>query len=142
MGITYLIFGLPLTYAVVAPELPIEQRSYEQQIVYYAELNGLDTKVALAVARCESEFSNSAVGDSGRAKGIYQFHLETFNRHSKLKGEQLDYTSAHDQIKLATWSIANGYGNEWTTYRAIMNGGTYSFYSKLLKKHFTVHCEL
>jgi len=136
------VWELPISYAVEAPELPIEQRSYEQQITYYSELYGADPKVTLAVARCESGFSQKAIGDQKRAVGIYQYHLATFQRHSKLKGEELDRTSAHDQIKLATWAIANGYGNEWTAYRAIKNGGTYSFYSKLLGKHYTAHCKL
>lgn len=141
IGITYLVFKLPVAIAF-APEVPIEQQSVERQIVYYANLYGFDSEIGLKVAECESNFSNKAIGDSGKSKGIFQFQKETFNRHSKQMGETLDYTSAHDQIKLAMWSMSNGNAREWTTYRAIMNGGTYTFYSKQLKKTFTVYCKL
>lgn len=70
-----------------------------------------------------------------------QYHKQSFENHAKLYGEELDYYSTYDQIKLGTWAIANGRGNEWTAYRAIKNGGTYSFYSKLLNKHFTAKCK-
>ena len=60
---------------------------------------------------------------------------------SKKLGEELDFNSSHDQIKLLSWSIANGYGRNWTAWRAIQNGGTYSFYSNQLKKHFKVTCK-
>jgi hypothetical protein len=54
----------------------------------------------------------------------------------------LDYNSAHDQAKLGMWAISQGYGNEWTAYVAIKNGGVYKFYSRQLKKNFVVKCSL
>lgn len=137
----FIIWKLPVSYAVEAPILPIKEWTYEQQITYYAELYGFDPVIGLKVAKCESGLSNSAIGDGKRANGIFQYHKGSFDRHAKLFGEQLDYTSAHDQIKLAMWAMANGHANEWTAYRAIKNGGTYTFYSKLLGKHYTAVCK-
>ena len=112
----------------------------ENIVTHFADVNGLDTKLALAVMRCESNGVQSTVGDGGLSKGIFQYQNETWERHSKEFGETLDINSPYDQARLATWAIANGKGNEWTAYRTIKNGGTYSFYSRQLKKHFTVTC--
>lgn len=111
------------------------------QIDYYSLMYGVDKNLSSKVIQCESHYNINAVGDEGRSRGIAQFQEPSFNRLSRLMGEELDYNSSHDQIKLMVWSIANGHGMEWTAYRAIKNGGTYSFYSKQLQKHFTVVCK-
>ena len=112
-----------------------------EQIEYFATLYGTDSNLIKKVIECESDGDVSAVGDGGLSKGIGQFQKATFKELSKKMGEELDYNSSYDQIKLMTWSIANGYGRRWTAYRAIQNGGTYSFYSSQLKRHFTVSCK-
>lgn len=114
----------------------------EGQINYYSEIYDVDSGIINKVIQCESRGSQSAVGDSGLSRGIAQFQKPTFINLSNKLGEELDYNSSHDQIKLLVWSIANGYGSNWTAYRAIKNGGTYSFYSKQLGKSFTVKCQL
>lgn len=113
----------------------------EGQINYYSELYDVDSGIINKVIQCESRGNVNAVGDGGRSRGIAQFQEPSFNRLSRLMGEELEYTSPHDQIKLMVWSIANGYGREWSAYRALMNGGIYSFYSSQLQKHFTVVCK-
>lgn len=136
--IVILFFPVNKTHYVRA-ETPEE--SVENTIKYFASKFALDENLALTVAKCESDLKNTTRGDKGLARGIYQYHREAFDRHSQLFGEKLDYNSSYDQIKLATWALANGKGNEWTAYRAIQNGGKYSFYSKLLKENFTVYCK-
>lgn len=90
---------------------------------------------------CESG-GRKVKGDGGRAYNEFQFHKPTWDRMSKKMGEELDINSGYDQAKLATWAVANGYGREWTSYVAIKNGGKYSFYSSLMKKHYTVTCNI
>lgn len=128
---------------IVTQDLEIipQELTIEQQINFYANLYNVDNTLVSKVIQCESQGNVNAVGDNGRSNGIAQFQEPSFNRLSRLMGEELDYTSPHDQIKLMVWSIANGHGREWTAYRAIMNGGTYSFYSKQLHKYFTVVCK-
>ncbi len=116
--------------------------SAKEQVWYFSDLYSVDYKLIDKVIECESEYKNNVCGDSGKSCGIGQFQKTTFNDLSKKMGEQLDYYSEHDQIKLLTWSIANGYGKNWTAYRTIKNGGVYSFYSKQLKQHFTTYCKL
>ena len=121
---------------------PITKQYIQEQVEYFSEINGVDPKLISKVIECESQNNHKAKGDGGKAFGVMQYHKQSFENHAKLYGEKLDYYSAHDQIKLGTWAIANGKGREWTAYRAIKNGGTYSFYSKMLKRHFTVKCKL
>jgi hypothetical protein len=117
--------------------------SKEQQVVYFSDLYGGDSQIALSVMECESSGSHSAKGDGGRSNGIFQFQKSSFERMEKDFGEDLNYTSEYDQIKLASWALANPkYQREWTSYRAISNGGKYSFYSSQMKRHYTIYCSL
>jgi len=125
-----------------APEVKLSEQPIENIVTYFAKENGVDTKLALAVMRCESNGKQNTVSDGGRSKGIFQYQSPTWERHSKEYGEKLDINSPYDQAKLAMWAIADGKGNEWTAYTTIQKGGTYSFYSRQLKKHFTVTCNL
>jgi len=120
----------------ISAELPLEK-----QVELFTLVYGGDAEINKKVIQCESNGKQTAVGDSGLSRGIAQFQKPTFDMLSKKMGEELDYNSSYDQIKLMVWSISNGYGRNWTAWRAIMNGGTYSFYSNQLKKHFTVTCK-
>lgn len=142
--LTFSLFGFPLKD--IASELEIKESkiselSIDEQIDHYATLYGVEGSLIKKMVQCESEYKTTAIGDGGMARGLLQYHQGSFKRHAELFGEELDYYSSHDQIKLGTWAVANGYGREWTSYRAIQNGGTYSFYSKLLQRHYTVVCK-
>lgn len=115
----------------------------EQQVVYFSDLYGGDYKIALKVMECESGGNHKTIGDGGRSNGIFQFQKSTFLRMEKEFGEDLNYTSQFDQIKLASWALTQPEkAREWTTYVAIEKGGRYAFYSSQLKKHFVVYCKL
>lgn len=132
---------LVLPQRIVSQEIKINELSINEQINYFADKYGVDSSLMKKIVQCESHGNVEALGDGKRAYGILQYHLASFQRHEELLGEDLDYYSSLDQLKLGTWAISQGYGREWTSYRAIKNGGTYSFYSKLLKKSFTVTCK-
>lgn len=127
-----------------APKITLEDYSVPQLIEYYSGIYHQDPALLKKVAECESKYGKNLKGDSGLAFSVYQFHKNTFDNWSKEFGEKLDYGSYHDHIKLAVWSFAQGenHRNAWTTYVAIKRGGTYSFYSKQLKKSFVVKCSL
>ena len=115
----------------------------KDQVVYFSKLYGGDSKIALRVMECESGGDHSTSSDGGRSNGVMQFQKETFTRMSKAMGLKLNYSSRYDQIKLATWALTQPkFASEWTTYRAIKNGGTYSFYSRQMKRHYTIKCSL
>lgn len=127
-----------------SPNVIVEKELTVPELIHkYAELYGSNEQELLKVAQCESHLDPTVVGDGGRAKQVFQYHKETFDRHSKLLGENLDYASTEDNIKLAAFIFAKhpDSRNEWTTYVAIKNGGKYSFYSRLLKSYFVVYCK-
>lgn len=128
---------------VIAEPIEISPNSsYEVLVENFTILYGGDVLLNKAIIECESQWNETALGDSGRSYGLFQFQKASFERMSKAFGEELNYYSSYDQLKLGVWAVNNGYANEWTSYRAIMNGGKYSFYSKQLKQHFTVYCSL
>lgn len=144
IALPLLAFAKPI--ATDELHIPISQRPITEQIDYFADKYGVDSSLMEKVVECESQGDPENKGDWKNGKplafGILQYHKESFERHAKIFGEELDYYSYYDQIKVGTWAISEGHGNEWTTYRAIKNGGTYSFYSNLLKEHYTVNCKL
>lgn len=90
-----------------APIIPIPT-TIPEKIVYYANLNGIKSDTLLRVAKCESGYRNDGIyGDSGKAYGVYQYHYPTFQKFSKLMGEELNYKSANDQIKLTAYIFAH-----------------------------------
>lgn len=89
-------------------------------ITFYADAYDVDETTALSVARCESEFKSTAIGDGGRAYGVFQFHEQTFREFAKQFGnETLEYKNPEHSIQLAMWALANGKGNHWTCYRKL-----------------------
>lgn len=139
LAIVFLSYS-PTASIAQAPTRGTNQYTPKELAEHYTTISQGEAKYTSAVIRCESQYNPKARGDSGRALGVGQFHKPTFERLSKLMGEELDYNSYYDQTKLLAWSLDNGYGANWTAYRAIKNGGTYSFYSKLLGKHYTSVC--
>lgn len=115
----------------------------DEQIVYFSNLYQVDVSLVRKVIECESGFSNKVVGDSGLSRGIFQFQSSTFNRMEKILGEDLNYESQYDQLKLGIYAMSKPeLAKEWSTVRAINNGGVYSFYSRQLKGYYTVKCKL
>lgn len=93
----------------------------KETIAYYAELHNTSYTEISKVAYCESSHNPKAKGDGGRAFGVMQYHRPTFERFSRLKGEQLDYYSYTDQIKLTAWIWANypQYKSHWTCAKIV-----------------------
>lgn len=115
----------------------------EQQVIYFSDLYGGDYRVALKVMECESGGNHKTTGDGGLSNGIFQFQKSTFLRMEREFGEDLNYTSQFDQIKLASWALSQPEkAREWTTYVSIEKGGKYHFWSSQNKRYFTVYCKL
>lgn len=127
-------------------ELKITEAPYTIQANYFAELYGVDGRIVNKVLDCESDYNHEIPGDGGRSKGIAQIQKPTWNwmeqEYFNEYGEHLDYKSSHDQIKLLAYQISKGHGNNWTTFRAIKNGGKYSFWSSQNNRHYIVFCKI
>lgn len=135
-----MLIGLAPIAKADAPVIPMERWSPQSLVSHYAEVYAYDEKTLQAVMMCESRGNQSTVGDGGRSFGIFQIQKETWKRFTREMGETLDISSKNDQAKVAAWAFANGHGNEWSTFVSIKKGGTYSFYSRQLKGHYTVRC--
>lgn len=86
----------------------------------YARYYGVDEDYALAIAKCESEFKTTAIGDGGRARGVYQFHKPTFHEFAKKMGESnLSYEDTEDNIKVAMWAFAHDKDHHWTCSKKV-----------------------
>lgn len=97
-----------------------DKECWKGMIERYAKRYGVDSKLVVAVARCESELRTDVYGDHGLAYGIFQFHEETFNlfaREFHLEG--LDYKNPEDSIKLAVLAFANGKEDHWSCYNKV-----------------------
>mgnify|MGYP006336711371 CR=1 FL=1 len=86
----------------------------EGLIVSSALRHGVSAEKMLRVARCESNFNTQAIGDGGRAYGVYQYHGPTFQSFSNLYGVTYDYRSPTDQIDLTGWAFSQGLDTHWT----------------------------
>lgn len=137
------LFGFPTKDYADEIKINPQDLSIADQVVYFSNLYGGDSEVALKVMDCESGGDHNNVGDGGLSKGIFQFQKSTFERMERGLGENLNYTSQFDQIKLASYALSHDeLAREWSTYVAIKNGGKYAFYSSQLKRHFVVYCKI
>lgn len=113
---------LIITSSSVMAKAPIQDKpkvlSVKETIEKYAEIHDVSLHELLTVAKCESGYNPKAVGDGGRAVNIFQYHRPTFDRFSKLMGEELDYYSYYDQAKLTAWiwKYYPQYKNHWTCF--------------------------
>jgi soluble lytic murein transglycosylase-like protein len=71
------------------------------------------------VIQCESNWNHRAVGDSGLAFSLAQFHKQTFNSFKEMAKMDLDYYNPFDQIELMVWSFSKGLQNHWTCHRIL-----------------------
>ena len=68
------------------------------------------------VIQCESSWKPNAVGDSGLAFGILQYHRPTFDNFCKG-----DYYNPYDQIDCAISMFQNNLKNHWSCYRQLVS---------------------
>lgn len=131
---------------IIIEEPKITEQPYTIQADHFATLYGVDGRIVNKVLECESDYEHTAKGDGGRSKGIAQFQKPTWDwmevQYFKEWNEHLDYKSSHDQIKLLAYQISKGNGNNWTSFRAIKNGGKYSFWSSQMNRKYTVYCKI
>ncbi len=151
MSLAFLIAVLlPQTLQADKISVPEPFLGVKETIVKYAQYYAVPENELLSVSWCESQFDQDRLGDLHHgeylALGEFQIHEDTFYGWEKLyfisTGFHLNYRSSLDRIKLTVWvwKYHPEYKVAWTTYRALKNGGTYTFFSKQLGKTFTVNC--
>jgi hypothetical protein len=134
--ILFLIFYCLRGYAISfnrAMEIQRSQQALEDATVALEEMSVPELIKHLApenatvlsrVAFCESSHNPDAIhyNDGGKGKhsvGILQFQEATFLAYEKKMGEDLNYYSTYDQIKVADFMLNENQGRQWTCYRKI-----------------------
>jgi soluble lytic murein transglycosylase-like protein len=88
----------------------------------YASENNIDPRLLEQLMRCESGGNKDAINrkdPNGGSYGIMQYQKSTWEYFEKKYGEDLDFQSYHDQIKMTAIAVADGQGSHWTCYRKI-----------------------
>lgn len=80
---------------------------------------GSQAEIMKKIMLCESGGSDTALGDHGLALGKFQYHKPTWDRFSKLYGQEMDYHSGLDQIKVTGFIFQQypQYRNSWTCFK-------------------------
>lgn len=99
-----------------APERSISEYTNIELVSYFATLYGANRGQLEGVINCESGWRPTVYGDGGHAYGLLQFHKPTFEMWEKQMGEDMDYYSSFDQIKMGAWAFSKGYTSHWTCY--------------------------
>jgi soluble lytic murein transglycosylase-like protein len=119
------LIALCFTSSVSLAQAPIKEyvstnapQSVQAQfwVQQYAKEYGVKDTDLLSVGICESSFNQKAVGDHGLARGIFQFHPDTWIRYEKKIGFQLDRESFKDQARLASFAFSIGGQREWSCW--------------------------
>ena len=78
---------------------------------------GENKEIIECLIKNESGWNINAVGDSGKANGILQFHRPTFEYYKELYNEEwLEYENPIHQIILTNLMLKDNLGYNWTTY--------------------------
>ena len=92
-----------------------------ETIIKWAKYYGVSPEFGLCVAFHESSMNPLAVGDSGKARGLFQFWAGTWEMFRKKMGESTQdmRVNVNESSKTAMWAISEGYGSHWSV---ITNG--------------------
>lgn len=140
VGVALIISLYASSTKVIADPLEIvspTDMTIEGQINYYSELYDVDSDTINKVIQCESKFNPNAHNPNGEDSwGLVQINLDS---HPEITKEQALDTNF--SINYLAENISDGNGRMWTSYRAIKNGGSYTFWSSTLHKSITVVCK-
>lgn len=121
-----------------------------EYISMYSEIFNTDAVELTKIAQCESHLGKYKTGDKGLATGLFMYHSGTWTRAVNLyRSETKDYTTVFDKTSIKDQAFITSYiwanhpewKKQWSTYVAYKNGGTYSFYSRVLQGYYTVTCK-
>lgn len=118
------VCSIPSKMTYERPKCPLEAQnaSINDLIDYHACIYETEAEPLKKVAYCESRLNPKAINyhDGGKGKhsvGIFQFQERTFNYWETKLGEDLDYYSAYDQAKLASYMFSQNQQKQWTCSR-------------------------
>ena len=95
----------------------LAQSPIEAMIEHVAEAMGVNPEYAACIAYHESRFDSDAVGDQGRALGLYQWHYPSWvhvRQHMGLSTDDLRGDPVQATVT-AVWAWKHGYRHWWST---------------------------
>ncbi len=100
----------------------IIKQTIPEMIINYSEEYKVDPMLVSCILFNESSYNPEAIGDSGKAKGIAQFHLNTFKTFRKLMGmSQKDLRlNPEESIRTLCWALSTGRGYHWSVYEGCL----------------------
>lgn len=118
--------GLALFLACLIPPARASSVDAEQRIYDFLrtemQLNAAAACGVLANIEAESNFSTTALGDSGTSFGICQWHNGRFDRLKQFcLTYDLDYTSLDGQLEYLRYELQTGYSHVLNTLRRLPN---------------------
>lgn len=128
IGLAHVMNQIPFNEPLVSPigNLNVIQTVYAQEstwsnydlVTFYAKQYGVNVELAHCIAFNESNYNTSAVGDSGKAGGIFQFWSGTWKGWRKKMGRSTKDTRfvAKDNIETAMFVMSKGGYRNWSPY--------------------------
>ena len=102
-GVLYVPLKIPTAEAYHEIHQPIvwTPEYAQERIIFWSGVWKYSSSTALLVAKCESGFDHEAIGDMGKAVGIFQFWPQTFTDFAREFGDEtLSRDNPEHNIKL------------------------------------------
>lgn len=105
-----------MTLSLLALLAALTMTPQERMVRHTAEAMGVDADFAACVVRHESEWDPAAIGDQGRAVGLFQWHRPSWRHVRRAMGLSIEDRrhDARESTVTALWAMNNGYADWWT----------------------------
>jgi hypothetical protein len=94
-----------------------------------------DAAAIAAQYSAESGFNTKAVGDSGKARGIGQWHPDRVAKMEKLYNKKFDQITFEEQVGFTDWELKNTHGK---ALRAMQSATTPAEKAKALERYYEI----
>jgi hypothetical protein len=133
-------YSAPLTFS----DEQLQQLSFKYLLRYFALRYETDPIPLLKTAWCESKHQmnrHNTTDPNGGSKGGLQFQQRTFDTYAKrIDIQNPDIWNKVHQAETGAYMFSIGEAKQWTTYMAIVNGGSYTFWYAPINDYYTVYC--
>ena len=118
--ICYLVFLFGLIGIASSANASGLNMDIEEKIVYFAEKQGVDPQLALAIAQCESGLTPSAKNRHSSASGVFQFIKGTWKDTTKRLGwhGEVDVFDGHLNVIAGIYVLREDGTRPWESSRS------------------------
>ncbi len=112
-----------ITEVLPAPTPSEKQpKTIPEMIIKYSEKYKVDPLLVSCILFNESSYNPNATGDSGKAKGIAQYHLATFKNFRRLMGKSQEDLRLNPEASIETlcWALSTNRGYHWSVFEGCL----------------------